>query len=89
MRTFEEEDKLTIDVLKCQSWIELKTLITREAPFFSYSRFDVVEHSEEKLLKKMESIRAGAFPNLITRANGLRAKVCELVLCKNYNDPWE
>lgn len=95
MRTPEQENQVTLEVIECQSWMELKHTIKRHAPFTSNSRSTPVEWSEERLLRNMEIIRheykstQSCYLNHMTRANGLRAKVAELVLANNYGDPWQ
>lgn len=89
MRTQEQEIQVTLDVIRAQSWIELKSIIKKYAPFISYSRTHPEEWSEERLLKNMDRVRYGERIQFITRANGLRAKVAELVLANNYGDPWQ
>ena len=80
---------LTQRVADCNSWMELKSLIKSQAPFISWAKITPKEWPQEKILTSMELVRSGAHINLITRANGLRAKVAELILGKNYGDPWE
>lgn len=90
MRTQQEENDLTLLVIKANSWMELKSIIKQYAPFVSYAKMTPKEWDADLLLRNMEAIRnRGEFINRITRANGLRAKVAELILGENYGDPWE
>lgn len=86
---FEKEVEQTFAVVKANSWMELKSVIKQHAPFISYSRHAPKEWSSEVILANMELVRRGHPINIITRANGLRAKVCELIMGENYGDPWE
>lgn len=79
----------TQKIIDSQSWVELKEAINKHAPFISYSRSTPKEWSAETLIRNMELIRAGAPLNLVTRANGIRAKVAEFLYTDNYGDPWE
>lgn len=41
------------------------------------------------VIRAQSRVRYGERIQFITRANGLRAKVAELVLANNYGDPWQ
>jgi len=89
MRNKEEESQVTLVVIKANSWLELKAVIKQHAPFISYGKMTPKEWTEDQLLRNMELVRNGNPIQYVTRANGLRAKVAELILGKNYGDPWE
>lgn len=88
MKVGADFDKATIEIINCNSWIELQQLIHKYAPFTSYSRTLPKTYQAEELIDKMERVRTGSPIQLITRVCGLRAKVAELVLGSNYGEPW-
>jgi len=86
------EAEITIKIVNANSYQELIQILTDlDNPIVSTSRgennlryWDVT-----KIISRINLIRSGLFPNQVTRACGLRAKVCELVLTDNYGDGWE
>jgi hypothetical protein len=85
--TNEEKTQLVIDA---KDWKELKTVIEELAPFVSNSRAYPIAHEAWQIHLKMEAVRKGSQPlTMITRVNGLRAKVAELIMEHNYSYPWE
>lgn len=85
----EVETEKTVQVIRCNSWMELKHYVRHFGPFISYSSGESKPWSAEQILANMEVIRHGGTLRLMTRANGLRAKVAELIMANNYGDPWE
>ena len=81
--------ELTQSVIECDSYKELVKVIRDNAPFISYSRNTPVEWTAERLIANIGAVRSGIPLNCITRANGLRSKVAELLLVDNYGDDWE
>lgn len=45
--------------------------------------------SVDKIITRVNYIRNGSFINMVTRANGIRAKIAEFILADNYGDGWE
>lgn len=80
---------LTQEIIDCNSFKELKKVVEENAPFISHSRSTPVEWTAEIILTRINDVRNGAAINAMTRVNGLRAKVAELVLADNYGDPWK
>ena len=87
MMSFHE--MITQHVINCDTYQELKEVIHKYAPFYSYSRSSPKEWTEKLLLNNIGKVRKGGPIQLITRVNGLRAKVAELILSNNYDIPWD
>jgi hypothetical protein len=62
----------------------LKKNEENNGPIISYSRVQSVEHTYQNICRGIKNVRAGGPINSITRSQGLRAKVAELVLANNY-----
>ncbi len=84
-----EDMTRTRQVLACESIADLRKVVKELAPFVSHSRPEAEPWGEFKILASIEAIRQGATINHMTRVNGLRAKVAELILANNYGDSWE
>jgi hypothetical protein len=80
----------TSKVLGAKRWKDLKAVLIEFGSVTQSYREDPHTWTAERLIYKMEEIRAGrALPQFITRELGIRAKVCELIMTNNYNDPWD
>jgi hypothetical protein len=82
------EVQKTLIIINCESYKELKAAVLSLAPFISYSRGIPKEWTAEMVLDGITAIKAGHPINRMTRANGLRAKVAELILANDYGDNW-
>jgi hypothetical protein len=86
----EDYQAITQQVIDCGSYKELCAVIRERAPFISYSRNTSIEWSADRIISNIKVVRnGGAFINGITRVNGLRSKVAELIMANNYGDNWE
>jgi hypothetical protein len=82
-------EERTQKVMDCNSHRELRSVIKELAPFVSNSRMQPVEHHADLLMEKIYLVINRGHPlALITRENGLRAKVAELMVIQNYGEPW-
>ena len=79
----------TRQVLACESMADLRKVVKELGPFISYSRPDAKAWGAEKILLSIIAIRQGATIIHMTRVNGLRAKVAELIMADNYGQPWD
>jgi hypothetical protein len=84
-----EDMTRTSKVLACTTMSDLRKVVKELGPFISYSRPDAKVWGAEKILLSIIAIRQGAAIEHMTRVNGLRAKVAELVLANNYGQPWD
>lgn len=66
-------------VTACQNFEELERVIRECEPFVSNSRDVPVYWWAEKLIERIHSVRKGWMVNLVTRANGIREKMVELL----------
>jgi hypothetical protein len=78
---------LSHQIAAAEDFSTLLGAIKEYGPIISYSRPQPIEHSHLYCIRQIKRVLAGGPINLITRAEGLRAKVAELVLAKNYGDP--
>ena len=84
-----KNEELTQKIIDCGFYADLKKVIIENAPFISYTRKVVREWSVDRLLTNIKRIREKEVDiNAITRVNGLRSKVAELILADNYGEPW-
>jgi len=74
-----ENDKTNV-VHACKTFAELEAVIRKYEPFMSTSRPEPVYWYAAPLLARIQEVRNGGRLYLVTRANGLREKVMELVL---------
>jgi hypothetical protein len=76
-------------IAKCGTFQELLEFLEKNerlnGPIISFSRGYPIEHPYSMLINKIRAVKHGSFINWITRAEGLRAKVAELVLANNYD----
>ena len=76
MKTEEEKTKA---VSECKSFEELETVINENAPFVSNSREHPINWEASDLLRRIDSVKKGHDLSNVTRTNGLRDKVKELL----------
>lgn len=75
-----KEEEKTEAVKNCKNFAELESVIRGYAPFISNSREQEVEWQANELLRRIFIVIDGGNIRNITRANGLRDKVSELVV---------
>ncbi len=75
---YTEEEK-TNAVLACNSFEELEKVVEKYQPFISNSRDIEIYHENPVLQEKINAARNGNLITYVTRQNGLRAKVIELM----------
>ncbi len=73
------EEQKTERVKKCKTFAELETVIRENAPFISYSRDTPIEWDADTLIRRILIVIDGNNLSNVTRANGLRDKVSELL----------
>ena len=74
------EEYKTLAVKNCKSFIELEKVLRSCEPFVSYSRNLPVEYFADDIIRRIFAVIDGGPLTNITRANGLRYKVEELVI---------
>lgn len=75
-----KEEEKTEAVKNCKNFAELESVIREHAPFISNSRDTPIEWDANTLLRRIFIVIDGGILTNITRANGLRDKVSELVI---------
>jgi len=75
-----KEEEKTEAVKNCKTFAELESVIRQHAPFISKSKEPEVEWQANELIRRVFIVIDGGSIRNITRANGLRAKVEELVV---------
>ena len=75
-----KEEEKTEAVENCKTFAELESVIREYAPFISNSKESEVEWQANELLRRIFIVIDGGTIRNITRANGLRDKVSELVV---------
>lgn len=73
------EEQKTEAVKNCKSFHELEKVIKECQPFISNSKDSPIEWDYEKLMPRIFVVIDGGEPVNVTRANGLRDKMVELV----------
>lgn len=73
------EEIKTIAVKGCNTFEDLVTVIEFFETFISYSKGHEVVWNKNDLFVRIQRVMDGGAHNLITRANGLRSKVLELL----------
>ncbi len=81
------ETELTLKVIKCGSFQELLELMQKYQAVTSHSRTTPITWDYDKIVRGIRRIRQGYPINNMTRTCGLRAKVAELTMGNNYEDP--
>ena len=75
-----KEEEKTEAVKNCKTFAELESVIREYTPFISNSRDTPIEWDANILLRRIFIVIDGGTIRNITRANGLRDKVSELVV---------
>lgn len=76
---FASESVKTSLIEACENFKELEAIIIECEPWVSYSRPEPVYWTAEKLLERLDMVKKGGNHNLVTRANGIREKMIELL----------
>ena len=77
---YRTEEEATNAIAKCKSFEELEEVIKKYSPFISSSVNPPVMWDKVRLIRRINRIREGHDISLVTRANGIRFKVAELLL---------
>lgn len=73
------EQEKTSAIEACQTFAELESAIRDGAPFISNSRENPVIWEADVIIRRIFIVIDGGTENNVTRANGLRDKVVELI----------
>jgi hypothetical protein len=78
---------LSYHIAQAEDFEALLSVVEQHGPLISYSRPQPEEYNRNRCAIGIKRIMAGGPINMVTRAEGFRAKVAELILAKNYGEP--
>lgn len=76
---FASESVKTSLIEACENFKELEAIIIECEPWVSHSRPEPVIWSAKQLIERINAVKLGGNHNLVTRANGIREKMIELL----------